>query len=211
VKINEHTFVIGFLQTQKKKSIQKEMINCVKSVVKDIDIVKRSELTEKAKDVSIQNKDFSVIFASTPYFILASTFRKKPALSAITTIFNTVLDKLYEKSFKEMSDAFIYYDTKAEINLEIEPFSQLINQDTWKKLFGDDTTYQVKRLEIWQPPSKGLRKGYYIIRLKDGILLNSIRSEHYKGRPPNDIAYRYLSELKKQNDTFLKELIGEKC
>jgi hypothetical protein len=190
------------------KAIRKEMFGCAKNIM--INDLKESDIKSTPTLMKTNNKEFNFFISNKNYLIMSCSFSKEKVIDSLNSLFVKVFEEL-KKSWKDELEVTVIAQFTAKINAEIKPFHYLVNQATIKKFYQNEDDFSVKRMEIWQPPSEKLRKGFYFREEKFGTIMDCIRSNVYKNEIPSDVGTTFILELRNQADTFFTQLLGESC
>lgn len=207
-KVTDFILFLRF-ELAKKLETRQKMLDFVKGFISSIGAVQKSKVDMTKRTMAIGNKGFGVFFTTKRFFIIACGLRNEETTNSLNEILNEVLKRINEQNWKEASKIYAYSTLDSEISNKLDPYSKLIRQDIIKNLLGTDKGFEPKRLEIWQPPGTEPREGFYIISKKKVKILECVRSNVYTDKLPMDLVTNYYSELKKQSERILEQIVGE--
>lgn len=193
----------------RKSSVKRDMFVCAKNILTAE--LKDTKIKSTSGTLTAKTADFSFFLNTRNFFIMGATFEKEKDLEFINKVFNQVLEEFKGKNWGKELELTAIASLSAKVNKEINPILFFVNQTALKKIYQNDEDFSVKTLEIWQPPSDKLRKGFYIREEKFGTVLDCIRSNVYKSDMSKEIGLSVISELKKQTEMFFTQLPGEGC
>lgn len=206
----EITFITAFPASEKETVAQKEMFDCGKKVILDSEEYKELKRTEKADTVMLSSKKDALGIYTGPYLLIGIQLSNENLPKFVDDLYRKILNKLQDGTWKCGLETLTYCEFKVKVNEGINPFSKLIDKNTFEKLFKEGN-YETKRLEIWQPPSDKTRKAFYLSKEGNELFLRSIRSDTNDSKLSSNTINFYLEQVRVQIDDFLAQFAEEKC